>query len=474
MEDYSEYDAMGLAELVRNRDVKPLELVEAAITAIESTNDTLNAVITKTFERARKAAENPDSIPDGPFRGVPFLMKDILAMMEGVPMASGSRLLKGFVPDHNSELVKRIEAAGFLILGKTNTPEFGLRATTEPLAFGPTRNPWDTNHITGGSSGGSAAAVAAGMVPLAHGNDGGGSIRIPASCCGVFGMKASRGRFTLAPDYGDFLNGLVVEGCLSRTVRDSAAFYDCIAGNIQGDPYFAPPPERAYLEAITDNPPKLKVAYSMRPPLGGIVQEDCKTALHESLKLMESLGHEIIGERDILVEPAFLQDSFIPLWTAGVALNFQALAEFRGSKIKPEEVEPHTWVLGEIGNTISAADYLLAISRCQALSRKIMGMFREFDVLVTPTLAKPPVKIGELDFDPQNPLAAFLAEAEFTPFTAVCNVTGQPAVSLPLHWNENGLPIGTHIMAPNGGEGLLFQLAAQLEVAQPWKDKRPQ
>ncbi len=342
MDDVASLDATAQAELVRRKEVKPIELVEGAIERIERVNPQLNAVIMPMFDLARKAANGP--LPDGPFTGVPFLLKDLTATYAGVPMASGSAFAKDFVPDHDSELVLRHKRAGLIILGKTNTPEFGFLPTTEPHAFGPTRNPWNTNHSSGGSSGGSAAAVASGMVPFAHGADGGGSIRIPASCCGLFGLKPTRARNPLGPDLGDFMSGLHVDHGLTRSVRDSAALLDATCGPDLGDPYFAPPQERAYLEEVGADPGKLRIAFTKQAGEGVAIHPDCVAAVEDAAKLCESLGHNVEETPVDLSTPASNQ-AFGVLFSAGDISTMDHVALLLGREPTRNDVEPLTWAL---------------------------------------------------------------------------------------------------------------------------------
>jgi amidase len=464
LDDVAYLDAMAQAELVRQKEVKPSELVEAAIARIERLNPALNAVITPMYELARTAAAQ--KLPAGPFGGVPFLLKDLLASFAGVRMTLGSKLLQGFVPDHDSELVARYKRAGLIVVGKTNTPEFGILPTTEPLLFGPCRNPWNTDHSTGGSSGGSAAAVAAGMVPMAHGNDGGGSIRIPASACGVFGLKPTRARNPLGPDFGDLMSGLVAEHALTRSVRDSAALLDATAGPDVGDPYWAPPPERPYLQEVGADPGRLKIAYTTKAATDVTIHADCVQAVEDSARLCAELGHAV-EETTLALNAEMLMHAFSVLWSAGTGSTLKVLGA------TPEQVEPLSWALKEMSDQFSAVDYILALQTLQGISREIARDFRNFDVLLTPTLAQPPLPLGTFDSPPDNPLHGLFRSAEFTPFTAIYNITGQPAMSVPLFWNDENLPVGSHFIGRFGDEATLFRLAAQLEEARPWGNRHP-
>ncbi|MCJ7683802.1 MAG: amidase [Desulfobacteraceae bacterium] len=457
-------DATAQAELVRKKEVTAIELVEAAIDRIERLNPRLNAIVTPMYDLALENAKG--KLPDGPFTGVPFLLKDLLASYAGVPMSFGSKLLRDFVPDHDSELVARIKRAGLIIAGKTNTPEFGILPTTEPALFGPCRNPWNTERSTGGSSGGSAAAVAAGIVPMAHANDGGGSIRIPASCCGLFGLKPTRGRNPLGPDFGDILSGLVVEHAVTRSVRDSAALLDATSGPDIGDPYWAPPPERPFVEEIGAKPEKLRIAFTKETADGSELHPDCVKAVEDAAGLCSDLGHEV-EEASPVLDSKQITQSFMVLWAAGNASTLKALGASK------EQVEPLSWALYEMGCGFQAPDYLLAIQTIQNISRIVARFFVEYDIWLTPTLGEPPVPLGTFDSTEKDPMAGFTRSVKYVPFTPIANVTGQPAMSVPLFWNDEGLPVGSHFIGRFGDEATLFRLAAQLEEARPWVDKRP-
>jgi amidase len=457
-------DAMAQAELVRRKEIQPIELVDAAIERIEQLNPKINAVVTPMFDQAREAARGP--LPDGPFAGVPFLLKDILAFYAGVRMTFGSRLLENFIPNHDSELVIRYKRAGLIVLGKTNTPEFGILPTAEPALFGPCRNPWNTERTTGGSSGGSAAAVAAGMVSVAHGNDGGGSIRIPASCCGLFGLKPTRGRNSLGPDFGDIMNGLVAEHVITRSVRDSAAILDATEGPLMGDPYWAPPKKRPFLQEIGVSTGRLRIGFTTGKDLGVSVHKDCIRAVEDAAALCSDLGHEVSAASPSIDRERMIT-AFIVLWSAGNASTIKAIG------VEKEQVEPLTWALAQMGLKYDAADYLIAVQTIQRMARGISSFFDEYDIWLTPTLAEPPVPLGTFDSPPDNPIKGFTRSGEFVPFTPICNATGQPAMSVPLFWNDDNLPVGTHFVGRFGDEAILFRLAAQLEEARPWAGRRP-
>lgn len=489
--EYDQYDAVGLAELVRQRKVSPLELMETAIAAIERLNPGLNAVIHPMYERGRREAE--ENLPDGPFRGVPFLIKDLVALVAGEPMRAGSRFLQDFIPDHDTELVARYRAAGLVTLGKTNTPELGLVPFTEPALFGPTRNPWDPGRIAGGSSGGSAAAVAAGMVPVAGGGDGGGSIRIPASCCGIFGLKPTRGRTPLGPDRGELWRGCVVEHVLSRSVRDSAALLDWTAGPDVGAPYFMPAPDTPYLAEVSRDPAPLRIAFTTRPMLGRKVHPDCVAAVTDAANLLQSLGHTVVEAAPEFDGAAFARN-FMVMVAGECRGDIEEAERLVGRQAGASDFEGETWALGLLGKTLSAAEYVTATRLLQVDARRIGRFFTQWDVLLTPTVSTPPPPTGSLQPRPRDRLVlkvmgrlgagrvlevmGMLDEAaatafEFTPWTPVANVTGQPAMSVPLWWNSAGLPIGVHFMARFGDEATLFRLAGQLERARSWFGKRP-
>ena len=457
-------DATAQAELVRKKEVQPIELVEASIERIEKLNPQINAVVTKAYDQARESARG--ELPDGPFTGVPFLLKDILGLCKGLPTTLGSRLLSNFIPDHDSELVTRLKRSGLVILGKTNVPEFGILPTTESQLFGPCRNPWDTGRIAGGSSGGAAAAVASGMVPIAHGNDGGGSIRIPASCCGVFGLKPTRARNPLGPDFGEGWGGLVAEHALTRSVRDSAALLDASAGPDIGDPYWAPPPARPFLEEVGKDPGRLRIAYVTMPDI--TVHEDCLEAVQTAISLCRGLGHEVDETTlkfDVVTE--IFAQSVIIVTAAGTASTLKFL------NANAEQVEPLTWALAEKAKQFDAADYVLAEQLLQQSSRVIARYFVDYDVLIAPMLSEPPPLLGTFDPAPDNPLQGFDRAGQFVHLNPIANITGNPAMSVPLFWNKDDLPIGVLFMGRFGDEATLFRLASQLEAERPWAHRRP-
>ncbi|HLC41018.1 MAG TPA: amidase [Methylomirabilota bacterium] len=489
--EYHKYDGVGLAELVRAKQVTPAELVEEAISRIEAHNPTINAVVYTMYDQARASAVG--DLPDGPFKGVPFLLKDLLAMYEGAPTSAGNRLLQRIPAPHDSEIVRRYKAAGVVILGKTNTPELGILPFTEPELFGATRNPWDVGRTPGGSSGGSAAAVGARMVPMAGGGDGGGSIRIPASCCGVFGLKVTRGRTPTGPDLGEVWHGFALEHVVTRSVRDSAAMLDAIAGADVGAPYSAPPQARPFLREVTTEPGRLRVAFTAQPFLGRTVHDDCVKGLEATVRLLQRLGHEVI-EAAPKIDGEACAVAFLTILAGETRADVEWAARLAKRKPSLAGFEAATYALGLLGKAMSASDYANAARFLQTSAREVGRFFEQYDLLLTPTLSQPPVPIGALQPSRSErallntiawlnagwvlsalglikPLAA--KTFDFIPYTPLFNVTGQPAMSVPLHWNDAGLPIGMHFAGRFGDEATLFRLAGQLERAQPWFDRAP-
>jgi amidase len=490
--DYNRYDGLGLAELVRKKEVESSELVEEAISRIERLNPQLNAVIYKMYDLAREAAAG--DLPDGPFKGVPFLMKDLLMAYAGVPLTSSSRFFRDYIPDHDSELVRRFKAAGIIVLGKTNLPEFGLVPITEPELFGPTSNPWDLARTPGGSSGGSAAAVAARMVPLAHASDGGGSIRMPASCCGVFGLKPTRGRNPIGPDSSEAWRGLHCDHVLTRSVRDSAAMLDATAGPDIGAPYYAVPPARAFLNEVGTDPGKLRIAFTSQPFLGSTVDKDCVKALETTAKLCQDLGHELVEAAPQVDGKAFAK-AFLTIVCVETRATIEEGEGLLNRKASFRDFEPSTWITALLGKQCRAPELSRSLNLVQLTAREIGEFFERYDFLLTPTLAKPPIPIGSLQpkesqLTPTKELLDKLNTGElidslngieilsqhifeFMPYTPLFNVTGQPAMSVPLYWNDEGLPIGMQFVGRYGDEATLFRLASQLERAKPWSDRIP-
>jgi amidase len=473
-DDLARLDATAQAELVRHRDASPLELVDAAIERIETLNPELNAVIHPLFEEAREAASG--ELPNGPFKGVPFLLKDIGAAFAGDPLHMGMKLLKaaGFRAPFDTYLAQRFRDAGFVTVGKTNTPELGILPTTEPDAYGPTHNPWDRSRSPGGSSGGSAAAVAAGMVPVAHANDGGGSIRVPASACGLVGLKPTRQRITAGPLIGDLMSGLTAELVVSRSVRDTAAVLDAVHGPARGDPYVAPPPERPYLDDVTAEPDRLRVGLTTQPFLDATPAPAVVDAARDAGRLLESLGHAVEEQRPGGLEGMDVVDTFLTRWMAGQAATLDQVGVVVGRKVGADDVEPLTWALAEEGWRRSAGQYLGAVAEHQVAGRMIADWFESgFDLLLTPTMGEPPTALGAFDDSGPEPLRAIERGVLTAAFTAIFNATGQPAISLPLYWGDDGLPVGVQLVAPYGREDLLVRAAAQLEQARPWVDRHP-
>ena len=463
-------DATAQAERVRQKQVKPIELVDSAIERIERLNPSLNAVVTRMYDEARKVAL--DAIPDGPLAGVPFLLKDFLAEYAGVRLTEATEFLRDYVPPEDTELVKRFKRAGLIVVGKTNTPELASGATTEPRLFGPTRNPWDVTRTPGGSSGGSAAAVASRMVPMAHGNDAGGSIRIPASCCGVFGLKPTRARNPLGPHYGDFFSGLASEHALTLSVRDSAALLDVTSGPDVGDPYWAPPPGRPFLREVGIAPGRLRIAFTTQTPLGTAVHPDCVAAVRDAVALCAELGHELV-EATPEIDGELLWQSFNTMLSAGFAWSIDDWARRTGRQPAAEFFEPFVWAFAAGGRQVSAPEYLIAIQDLQRLARDVAHFFVDYHVWLTPTLGEPPFPLGTLAYSMDDPLNLRRRSAAFSPFAYISNVTGQPAMSMPLHWNTDGLPVGIHFAGRFGDEATLFRLASQIETARPWANRLP-
>jgi amidase len=471
--EYAGYDGLGLAELVNRGEVTAAELVDEAIARAEKHNPAINALVCDMYDLARDAASKSDTDRTrSPFRGVPFLLKDLLGNYTGVPTTGASRYLEGVPANHDSELVIRFKRAGLIPIGKTNCSEFGLVPTTESALHGPCRNPWSTTHSTGGSSGGSAAAVSAGIVPIAHASDGGGSIRIPASCCGLVGMKPTRARNTLAPLVGDLMSGLVIEHAVSRTVRDSAALLDCTAGPGIGDPYFAPPQQRPYLEEVSREPGRLRIASWSKNIRGGEIDPECRAAAENTAALLTELGHEV-EEALPPISADMISDAFLTLWAAGATASIDLLQLGSGRAVSSEWFEPLTWALYERGQSISASEYQRAIAMTQLVARQIGAFFETYDVWMSPTLEKPPLSLGTIDCNESNLEKAFVPILDYATFTPIFNATGQPAASLPLHWTAAGLPVGIQIAGRFGDEALLFRLAAQLEAARPWINRKP-
>jgi len=475
-DDLAALDATAQAALVRDGVLSPRELVDAALARIDAVNPQLNAVIHRRDERAR--AET-DTAPDGPFRGVPVLVKDLDGSLAGEPLHLGNRLLRDrrHTGDHDSYLFAALRTAGCVIVGKTNTPELGLVPTTESDAYGPARNPWDLDRSPGGSSGGSAAAVASGMVPFAHAGDGGGSIRIPASACGLFGLKPTRGRVSLGPDLGEAWAGLVARHVVSRSVRDSAAALDAIAGPRPGDPYAAAPPARPFLDEVGADPGRLRIGglTASSPAALADVDPVCTDAANDAAMLLtERCGHTVEAAYPDPLDDLELVVHFTTVLAASTAFDLRRLGALVGRAFGPDDVEPLTWAQAEAGRSVTADAYLEAVEGLRGWSRRMARWWDPddggFDLLLTPTMARPPAPLGEIRGADSE--GALIAAVPYVAFTAPFNVTGQPAMSVPLHWHD-GLPIGVQLVAATGREDLLFRVAAQLEAARPWSDRHP-
>jgi amidase len=478
-DDLARMDATAQAELVSSGEASPAELVDAAIERIERVNPELNAVIHDLSDEARQAAAG--DVPDGPFKGVPFVLKDLGAAFAGQPLHMGSTLLKeaDFRSPVDTFLAQRFREAGLITVGKTNTPEFGIVATTESDAYGAARNPWDTTRSTGGSSGGSGAAVAAGLVPFAHANDGGGSIRIPASNNGLVGLKPTRQRISEGPMVGDNMGGMTCELCVSRSVRDTARLLDAVHGPVLGDPYWSPPPSRPYVEELTDESTGLRIGMMTRAAVDVEVAQDCLDAVAGAVKVIESLGHNVedASPMDMLPDGGEggpdIGDTFLTRWAAGQASLLSQLGMLLGREVTENDVESLTWQLAEIGHSRDGGRYLQDVAIHQGLSRLIAGWFMSgYDLLLTPTMAEIAPKLGVIDTSLPD-LAGYTQCLASGAFTALFNVTGQPAISLPLHWTDEGVPVGVQLVAPFGREDLLLRIAAQIERAAPWADRTP-
>ena len=486
-----EHDGIALAGLVRAGELHPRELVEAVIERIEALNPSLGCVVAPMFDEARRVAREP--LPAGPLAGVPFLLKDLLGAYAGAPLRSGCRFYDGHVSKTDSELVRRYRAAGLIAVAKTATPELGITPYTEPLLHGPARNPWDLSRTPGGSSGGSAAAVAARIVPFASGGDGGGSIRIPAACCGVFGLKPTRNRTPNGPHHGDLWQGAAVQHALTRSVRDSAALLDLSAGPDPGAPSYPPPPARPFLAEVDAPPGRLRIAYTTHALLGGTVDPECIAAVEDAVTLLRELGHELVEACPEVDGPAFSR-AFFTLICGETAAEVAAGERLVGRKARASDFEVQTWSLALLGRSLSADAFVGAQRTLQAVSRGVAPFFAAHDLLLTPTLSRPPVPLGALQSRGAEALlmktlgrlgAGSLIQRlldltpavervyHFIPFTPVFNITGQPAMSVPLYWTANNLPVGVQLVARFADEATLFRLAGQLERARPWAGRAP-
>jgi len=467
--EYEQYDGLGLADLVRRKEVTPAELLDAAIERVEARNPAVNAVTMKLYEYGRKAIA---SLPEGPFAGVPFLMKDLTSPIAGIRMTRGSRFFADAPPSpSDSEHVKRLKKAGLVIFGRTNTCELGLSLTCEPQLHGPTRNPWNFAHISGGSSGGAAAAVASRMLPIAHASDGFGSIRAPAACCGLVGLKPTRSRNTFAPFAGEGLGGVSTEHAVTLSIRDSAALLDATRGAGPGDPYVAPLPAGPYLKEAGANPGRLKIAWTTAAPNGAKIDGECLRLLEETVGLCVDLGHDV-EERDPEIERSAVVPTFLTLAAANTVVNL-ASHPTAGRAAREGEVERITWLTAKLGEDISAPDYVRATQTAHRLGRQMAAFHTECDVLLTPGLSSPAVKLGWLDMMMDDVHEYWRRVFDFSPFTVWFNLTGQPGLMLPLGQSRGGLPLAVQLVGRFGDEATLIRLGAQLEAARPWFGRKP-
>ncbi|MDE1173806.1 MAG: amidase [Parvibaculaceae bacterium] len=468
--NYDDYDALGLAELVRKKEVTPQELLDEAIARTEKLDGKLNAVVIHDYDLARK--QIADGLPDGPFTGVPFLLKDLHLLRKGTLTTFGSSLFKDNLADHDSTLTERYLAAGLVIFGKTSSPEFGSAPTTEPRLFGPSHNPWNLAHSPGGSSGGAAAAVAAGILPVANASDGGGSIRVPASACGIFGIKPTRARTPMGPDRGEGWGGMSISHVVSRSVRDSAAMLDATAGIAPGDPYTCLPPERPFLTEVTAKPARLKIAFTTRRIDGSLCHPDVVAAITETAKLLSGLGHHV-EEKTPQIDQAAMGQHQATLIGANIEMTLRHVAAARGRAIESGEVEHITWLIAQGAKLRDSAAYVEATLFIHQLGRKMAAFHEEYDLFLCPTLGLPPVKLGEIDMMTSDVGNYLRLMGLYLPYAGYANMTGQPSMSVPLYWNSDKLPIGSMFTARYGDEATLFRLAGELEQARPWADKRP-
>jgi len=468
-------DATAQAALVRRGDVQPLELVEAAIARAERLEGELRAIVTRQFERAREEAAAA-SLPRGPFRGVPYLLKDLGAYLDGDPLYSGMRALAraGWRESGDAHFAARLRAAGLVSLGHAASSELGILPTTEPAAFGATHNPWRTTHSPGGSSGGSAAAVAAGIVPAAHASDGGGSIRIPASHCGLVGLKPTRGRTSFGPAIGERWAGCSAEGFVTRSVRDTAALLDVVAGAMPGDPYSAAPPARPFAGEVGHDPGRLRIGCMRRAPREAELHAECRAAVEGAARLLGSLGHAVEESHPAALDDPEALKGFLTVVSSGIAAALDAAAAKIGRPLVESDVEPLTWAVAAAGRAIAAPAYVAAVAANHAYGRRLAAWWvGGFDLLLTPTCAQPPPLLGHFAPAPGNPLAGYLRAGPYGAFTMHFNLSGQPALSLPLHWTADGLPVGVQLVAAAGREDLLLRVASQLEQARPWAERLP-
>jgi amidase len=470
MTELWELDAMGQAELVHRKQATALELVDSAIARIESENPRLNFLATPMFEEARAAAVK--KLPPRPLSGAPYMVKDLGQPCAGVRQTDGSKALAGYIADHDGGLVTRLRNAGLVIVGRATAPEFGNHSTAEAEVFGPTRNPWNLERTAGGSSGGSASAVAARAVPAASASDGAGSIRIPASCCGLFGLKPTRGRISFGPDAGEVLSGLAVEHAVTRSVRDSAALLDATSGQVAGDPYWPAPPLESYLAQVARDPSPMRIAWSARAPLGMPVDPECRKAVEATAKRMEELGHHVVEDEPSYDEEVLL-DPMVTIWSVGNATDHDVVQSRIGRAPRRDELEITTWELVERGRRVSAVQLVLAVDLIHAATRAIAPFFDKYDIWLTPTLAQPPLPLGVLNQSYGGADEWWRFDLSFNPWNSIANLTGNPAMSVPLAHDAAGLPIGSLFTGRYGDEAALFQLGGQLERAFGWADRVP-
>jgi amidase len=468
-EEYRKHDAVSLAELIAKREVSAKEVLEAAIARAEQVNPAINAIVHKQYDQARRAISG--GLPEGPLKGVPYLIKDLGFFETGEPATFGSRLFKDFVADHDTAYVTRCKKAGLVFLGRSSSPEFGLNPNTEPRLYGSCRNPWNLEYSAGGSSGGAAAAVSAGILPVAHATDGGGSIRIPAAQCGLFGLKPSRGRVSMAPDAGEGWGGLSAGHVVSRSVRDSALMLDCTAGLVPGDPYTAPMPERPFLEAVARPPRQLRIALMLKDHRGAKLHPECLEAVQHAAKLCAGLGH-IVEEADPDLDMVALRPMNARISAANTARSCHMRWKVLEREPNADDVETATWAVYQRGLKVSGIEYIEAIAAAHAAGRKMAAFLTTYDVILSTTLAGPPPKLGY--FDQNGDVRTFTERVtEYLSVTPLHNATGTPAMSVPLHWTADGLPVGVHFAGRYGEEATLLALAAELETAQPWSDRVP-
>lgn len=468
--DYDKYDGLGLAELVAKGSVKPEELLDEAIARTEKLNPKVNAVVLKHYDEAR--AQIARGLPEGPYKGVPFLLKDLHLLLDGTITSFGSAAFKTNMADHNSTLTDRYLAAGLVIFGKTNSPEFGLSPTTEPRLYGPTRNPWNLGHSAGGSSGGAAAAVAAGLVPVANASDGGGSIRIPAAACGLFGMKPTRARTPMGPDRGEGWGGMSISHVVSRSVRDSAAMLDATHGAADGDPYAAPAVTRSFLQEASTAPGKLRIAFSAKRPDGTLWHKEVVAAVEATAKLLADLGHEV-EEAAPEIDPGEMGNHQAAIIGGNIALTVRQRAAALGHELTENDIEKFTLLVADVAKTRSSADYAEAMLYIHQMGRKMAKFHNRYEVYLSPTLGTPPIPLKHLDTMTSDIATYLKNSAEYVPNIGVYNMTGQPSMSMPLAWSADGLPLGMMFTGRFGDEATLFRLAGQIEQARPWGDKRP-